>query len=80
MPKHLEELQLSKEAQDLIIKLQSWLAKTGQYTPTPSRKFFDQCIGEGLKEEIVPLGDEVVKSITKVIILPKSLYSVLTVE
>jgi len=65
MAKHLEELQLSKEAQNFIIKLNSWLAQNGLYKPAADMKYFDECVSEGVVEEIIPLGDDVVKSITK---------------
>lgn len=81
MPKHLEELQLSKEAQDLTAKLDAWLAKNGQYKPAADMKYFDECVvSEGSEREILALGAEAVKPITNVILLPKNPYSVLTIE
>ena len=66
MPEHLEELQLSEKAKDLITKLESWLSKSGQYAPAARMQHLDECISEGWQGETVPLGDEAVRLITKV--------------
>jgi hypothetical protein len=72
MPRHLEELQLSKEAQELITKLDIWLAENGRYRNAAGVKYFDECVSEGWEKEVNALGDEVAKPITNVIVVLKS--------
>jgi len=73
MPKHLEELVLSKEARDMIINLDLWLAKNEQYKLVDSMNSLDECVSEGLEQEIIPLGDEVARRIATVRITTKTL-------
>src|SRR4051812_22003760 len=80
MPNHLEELVLSKTAEERITQLHDWLKKNGQYAPVATTKYFDECVTEGWERETYPLGHAVVRPITNVIVLPKSPHPVLTVE
>lgn len=67
MPAHLEKLQLSTRAQDLIAKVDLLLATGAQYKSTANMLYFEECIpSQDLKKELMSLGEEVVKSITRV--------------
>jgi hypothetical protein len=68
MLEHLEELQLSETAYDLIPKMESWLTKSGQYALAARMRHLDECISEGWQDETAPLGDEAVKLIIKVML------------
>ena len=69
MPKHLDKVALSKEAEDMVENLDVWLVKNGKYQPAAELKFFDQCVSTGLEEEISPLRDEASRQFSAVGIL-----------
>ena len=66
MPKNLDKVALSKEAEDIVENLDVWLIKNGKYQPATELKFFDQCISTGLEEEISPLRNEVSRQFSAV--------------
>lgn len=66
MPTHLEEIQLSAKAQDLITKLEPLLETHAQYRSAANMTYFDECVpSEDIEKQLVELGEEVVKSMTK---------------
>ncbi|KAF2811516.1 uncharacterized protein BDZ99DRAFT_276889 [Mytilinidion resinicola] len=64
MPEHLEVLVFSKKAQDMITNLDEWLANNDDYKPVD--KNFDECVRNGIGEEVIPLGDEIARGIATI--------------
>jgi hypothetical protein len=61
MPTHLEEMELSEKAYNLITKLRIWLGEHGVYKQSLTMNYFEECISEGLEKQTFPLSDEVVR-------------------
>ena len=69
MPKHLEELVLSKEADDLVAELELWLQRNGDYKPMDKKADLLEFANDNWEKKALPIGREVSKLIPKVALL-----------